>query len=183
VVGHDEDAGSGQAQLERVARLYKDGQFHKVIVSAANSGAGPDEQSTMTKYLEDHGVASSAIIDDTDARSTAEVARDVAEIMKSKELDSVMIVAEYYRMSRLKLALLHSGVRDIKKSHVGEARVNDAVPVAREVLALYTYVWRTFLMPAAEKIKKEATTEADKAKVEAEKAKENVDKKLDTLPK
>jgi uncharacterized SAM-binding protein YcdF (DUF218 family) len=142
-----------------------------------------DEQATITKYFEEHGVPSSAILEDTGARNTGEMARDVAAIMKSHELVSIMLVTDYYRMSRLKLALLHAGVADIKKSHLGKARLQDALPIAHEVFALYDYIGRTFLWPAAEKIKDEAITASDKAKVEAEKAKDTVNRNLDSLPK
>ncbi len=183
VAAHGDYSSGGDPQLERVAKLYKDGEFQKVIVSAFNGGASFEEQAAMTRYLEGHGVPSSAIIEDSGAKDTGDMAHDVASIMKRQQLTSVMIVTDYYRMSRIKLALLHAGVSSIAKSHVGSAQVQDAWPIACEVVALYGYLGHTFLLPAAEKIKEEATTEADKAKVEAQKAKESVDKKLDTLPK
>jgi uncharacterized SAM-binding protein YcdF (DUF218 family) len=174
-------ARSDDPQLEHVARLYKDGEFKAVIVTSANdSGAAGQEE--MTRYLEGHGVPSSAIIEDSGAKDAGEMARDVAMLMRDHEMSSLMIVADYYRMTRFKLALLHSGVSNLAKSHVGSVRIADALPIGHEVLALYSYIGRTFLMPAAEKIKKEATTEADKAQEEAQKAKKSVDKDLDSLP-
>jgi uncharacterized SAM-binding protein YcdF (DUF218 family) len=183
VAGHGGEPGSGSASLDRVAKLYGDGEFPKIIVSAANPGGAYDEQTSITAYLERHGVPSSAIIDETGARDIGGMTRDVAEIMKAHDLKSIMIVTDYYRMSRLKLALLHAGVSDIKKTHVGTVRKEDALPILQEVVALYEYFVQTFLLPAANKIKEEATTEADKARVEAEKAKDNVNKGLDSLPK
>jgi hypothetical protein len=103
--------------------------------------------------------------------------------MKKHGFGSVMIVTNYYRMTRMKLALEHAGVTDIKKSHLGSVRLHDSWAIAREVFALYAYVGKTFILPAAEKIKEEASSEADKASVEAEKAKDSVNKKLDSLPK
>jgi uncharacterized SAM-binding protein YcdF (DUF218 family) len=183
VAGHGEDPGARRAWLDRVARLYKDGEFPRIIVSAASSGGAYDEQTAITGYLEQRGVPSSAIIDDTGAANLGEMARDVADIMQTRELHSIMIVTDYYRTTRLKLALLHAGISDIKKTHVGTVRKEDAVPILQEVVALYEFVGRTFLLPAAKKIKEEAATEADKAKIQAEKAKDNVNKGLDSLPK
>ncbi|HEX4141570.1 MAG TPA: YdcF family protein [Candidatus Methylacidiphilales bacterium] len=182
VVGRD-DGALGDAQLERAAKLYKDGEFRQIIVCAASSFPAFDEQARMTKYLEEHHVPSSSIIEDSGGADTEEMARDVAELMRDHGFSSVMIISDYYRMSRLKLALLHAGVTNISKSHVGAAGVQDAGPIAREVVALYTYLYRTFIVPTAEKVKAEASTEASKASAEAEKAKDNVDKKLDSLPK
>jgi vancomycin permeability regulator SanA len=182
VVGDDPYSSNGVTEVERVTKLYKDGEFQKIIVST-ESGANYEEQASITKYLEGHGVPSGAIIEVTGAETFGDMAHDVASIMKSHDFMSVMLVTDYYRVSRLKLALLHAGVPDIKKTHIGSVRKEDALPIAREVIALYDYVGRTFLLPAAKKIKDEAATAGDKAKVEAQKAKDTVNKGLDTLPK
>jgi uncharacterized SAM-binding protein YcdF (DUF218 family) len=152
-----------------------------VIVSPIDPAGG--EAVAIMKYLEQHGVPSSAILEDAGDRKPREMARDVAEIMKSHQLTSLMLVDDYYRMSRLKLMLLHVGVNDIRKAHLGSLSAQDAVPIACEVLALYEYVGRTYLMPAAKKIKEEAVTASDKAKSEAERAKDSVNRGLDALPK
>ncbi len=182
VVGR-EDGSSNDGQLERVAKLYKDGEFRQVIVSSASSYSSFDSQAGMTKFLEEHHVPSSAIIEDSGAGDTGEMAHDVSELMKDRGFTSVMIVTDYYRMSRLKLALLHAGVTNIAKAHAGSANVGDAWSIAREVGALYTYFYRTFILPTAEQVKTEAATEASKASIQAQKAKDSVDKKLDSLPK
>lgn len=182
VIGRD-DGTHSDAQLERVADLYKDGKFHHVIVSVPSDYPSFDAKAEMTKYLEEHHVPSSAIIEDSGAEGTAELAHDIADVMGSHEFTSVMIVTDYYRMSLIKLALLHAGVSNIAKSHVGSVNWQDAWPIARQIEALYSFLFHTFVMPAAEKIKSEASTEASKASAEAEKAKDSVDKKLDTLPR
>jgi uncharacterized SAM-binding protein YcdF (DUF218 family) len=182
VVGRD-DGTVDDAQLERAAKLYKDGEFHQIIVSSASEYPSFDAQAAMTKSLEEHHVPSSAIIEDSGAKDTAEMAHDVAELMKDHNFTSVMIVSDYYRMTRIKLALLHAGVASIAKSHVGQASIGDAWPIAREVGALYSYFYHTFIAPTAEKVKQEATTEADKASKEAQKARDSVNNQLDKLPK
>jgi uncharacterized SAM-binding protein YcdF (DUF218 family) len=182
VVGHD-DGTPDIAGLERAAKLYKDGEFHQIIVSSASEYPSFDAQAAMTKFLEEHHVPSSSIIEDSGAKDTGEMAHDVAELMKDRNLTSVMIICDYYRMTRIKLALLHAGVGGIAKSHVGEAGIGDAWPVAREVGALYSYFYHTFIAPTAEKVKQEAATEADKASKEAQKARDSVNNQLDKLPK
>lgn len=183
VVGHEEYYRGSEPQLERVVKLYKDGAFNQVIVSASNRGTSPNEEAEMTQFLKTHGLPASAIIEDSGAADTAEMAADVAQILKDRGLTSVMIVTDYYRMSRLKMALLHVGIKDIAKAHVGSAHYEDAWPIAREVVVFYRYVFDTFLLPAAEKIKSEASEAASKAKDEAEKAKKDVDKNIEKLPK
>jgi hypothetical protein len=182
VVDH-EDGSTDSAALERAAKLYKDGEFHQIIVSSANEYPSFEAKAAATKFLEEHHVPSSAILEGGGAADTAEMAHDVSELMKDRNLTSVMIISDYYRMTRIKLALLHAGVGGIAKSHVGEAGIGDAWPVAREVGALYSYFFHTFIAPTAEKVKQEATTEADKASKEAQKARDSVNNQLDKLPK
>ncbi len=170
-------------QLDHVVKLYKDGAFPSIIVSEPAVAGSEELAGTATRYLEDHGIPSSAILKDEDYISTWDLAHKVASSMKAHEFASVMLVADYYRMTRLKLALSHEGVVAIQKSHIGTARKEDALAIGHEVVALYDYIGKTFLLPAAEKIKQEAKVGADKAKDDAEKAKDKVDKSLNSLPK
>ena len=182
-----EDTGNTPA-LNRAARLFKDGAFtHIIITSGEETGATTlsrhlGVEGTML-YLEKQGEPDGDLIRDTGAADTAEMAADVAAIMKERQMTSVMIISDYYRMSLIKLALLHAGVSNIAKSHVGHAGVGDAWPIACEVGALYGFIFHTFVMPTAEKVKQEASDAADKARVQADKVKDNVDQKMDALPK
>ena len=179
--GHPDEAID--PQLSHVVKLYKDGAFPSIIVCEQAVPGSEQRAETVTKYLEDHGIPSSAILENTDYISTWDMAHKVVHTMKMHECASVMVVADYYRMTRLKLALGHEGITEIRKSHIGELRKEDALAIAYEVVALYDYVGKTFLLPAAEKIKQEAKVGADKAKEDAEKAKDHVDKGLNSLSK
>ena len=185
VTGHA-DSSQGKAEeprLDRVIKLYNDGEFPFIIVSASRDSGANNESEAMAKYLESHGIASNVIIVAHPGENTPETARDVAEIMKSHEFKSVMIVTDYYHVTRVKLALSHEGITDIQKAHVGKLDKEDAWKIGREVIALYDYVGRVYLLPAAEKAKEEAQVGMDKAKADAEKAKEKVDKSLDNMAK
>ncbi len=94
-----------------------------------------------------------------------------------------MLVADYYDITRLKLALMHEGVKDVQSVHVGTVNKDDTGKILGSVFELYQYVGKVYLLPEAEEVKKEATVGMDKAKVEAEHAKDKVDKGLDNLPK
>ena len=141
------------------------------------------EPAQVRQYLQEHGVPAGAMSENDHAINTAELAADTATTMRDRDYRSVMLVTDYYRMTRLKLALTHNGVGTIVKAHTGSLVKEDAVPIAREVLAFYDYVGRTFLVPTMQKAKEEVKVGADKAKVEAEKAKDSVDKKIDSMPK
>ena len=196
VIGHSElsEGNAEQPRLDRVIKLYNEGEFPFIIVSGStrrstitiNNRSGiftDDRPAEMAKYLESHGVPSNAIIEGRQGQNTQETARDVAGIMKSHQFQSVMIVTDYYHMTRTKLALHHEGVAEIQKAHVGKLQKEDALKIGREVVALYDYVGKVYLLPAAEKVKEEAKVGMDKAKVDAEQAKKKVDKSFDGLSK
>jgi vancomycin permeability regulator SanA len=169
--------------LDKVVKLHSDGDFTLIIVSASASRRGGDEPDAMAKYLESHGIDSDSIVQDHWGEDVPATARETVKIMKTHQLQSVMIIADYYRITRMKLALSHEGISAIDKAHLGKIQSEDAMDVAHEVIALYDYVARTFVFPMVAKVKDEAQVELDKAKTDAGKAKQKVDKGLDSLPK
>ena len=179
----DAAPGMADAKLDRVIELYNGGEFPYIIVSGSRRGTAKNDPAEMAKYLESHGISSDAIIEDLHGETTVATSREVAEIMKSHQFQSVMLVTDYYRMTRTKLVLSHDGVQQIEKAHVGKFQKEDVWDIGREVVALYDYIGRVYLMPAALKAKEEAQSGIDKAKVDAETAKEKVDKGLDGLAK
>jgi len=185
VAGHAESAQGTVEQplLDRVVERYHKGEFPFVIVSGSKSGGTNDEPAEMSKYLESHGIPESAIIVTHRAENMQETAGAVARIMKAHEFRSVMVVTDYYRVTRAKLVLNHEGIAEILKAHVGQFQAADAWEIGREVVALYKYVGTVYLLPAAEKAKDEAQVGIDKAKVDAEQAKKKVDKGLDNMAK
>ncbi len=185
--------GMENSRLDRVAQLYNGGEFPFVIVSGSmrrGSGASGEADTAlerptaMAQYLESKGVpANAVIVIDHGGETTEETARDVAEIMKQHDFHSVMIVTDYYHVTRTKLALSHEGVLEVDKVHVGALRKEDAWRIGREVVALYKYVGTVYLLPAAEKARTEAQVGMDKAKIDAEQAKQKVNKSLDNMAK
>jgi vancomycin permeability regulator SanA len=184
VIGHAESGnGKSDVLLDRVVQLYNQGDFTTIIVSEYSGEEAPGQPLAMARYLESHGISPAATIEARGAEHTAGAARRVADVMKSHQFQSVMVITDYYHMTRMNVALNHDGIMQIQKAHVGKLQPEDAISIGREVVALYAYLGRTYLLPAAEKIKEEAQGGADKAKIDAEKAKQKVDKSLDSLPK
>jgi len=185
VTGHIDSASGHVAQpaLDYAAKLYNDRVFPVIIIAATSKPGTNDDEEAMAKYLKSHGVPADAIILVRRSETTPELTHNVVAIMKSLQFQSVMIVADYFRVTRIKLALSHEGVGDIEKAHVGKLEREDVLKIGHEVVALCDYVGHVYLLPAAEKAKEEAKVGMDKASVEAQKAKEKVDKSLDSLAK
>jgi uncharacterized SAM-binding protein YcdF (DUF218 family) len=185
VIGHIESLPGHPEQpaLDRAVKLYNDGVFPIIIVGVSAKPGETNGTAALASYLQSHGVPGSAIIEARRSASTQELTHEVAEIMKSRRFESIMIVTDYYHVTRVKLGLSHEGVADIEKSHVGQLQKEDALKIGREVVALCDYVGHVYLLPAAEKAKAEAQVGMDKASVDTQKAKEKIDKSLDSLAK
>jgi hypothetical protein len=173
------DVSASGPALERAARLYHDGAFPSIYVCSPDG----TETASVEKFLEDHGVSSGAIISGAVASNEGEAVAGAAAVLKARGLHSVMVVADYYRITRIKVGLMHGGVSQIDTAHSRSAGFGDALAIGYEVAALYDYLFHTYLLPFTEKIKSEASTEAVKAQEQADKAKAAVQKKLDDLPK
>ena len=172
-----------QARLDRAVQLYDAGEFPVIAVCGVTRFNGYNEPESMAHYLEAHGVAAGAIIEIHQGSHTEDGARALAAIMKAREFHSVMVVTDYYHVTRLKLALRHEGIAPVEQAHAGKLRKEDALKIAREVVALYDYLGKFYLLPAAKKAADEAKVGEEKVKEEAEKAKGKVDKSPDSLVK
>ena len=185
VTGHAQVVpGKPNPLLDRVVDLYNAGDFSFIILSGSTGGSAGDEPAAMAEYLERHGIPPGVVIRGRKGgESTQETASRVAEIMKLRQFKSVMIVADYYHITRTRLVLSHEGIAEVERAHVGRLQKEDAVKIAREVVALYVYVGKTYLLPAAEKVKKEAEVGIDKVDADAVQAKDKVNKGLDNMAK
>ncbi len=176
-------ADAPNAVLDHVVRLYKAGRFPYVIVVGAPWHATDNEDAdAMAKYLEARSVPSNVIFVDDHGGTTEEIARHVADIMKTHEFLTVLIVSDYYQITRTKLSLGHEGIVGIDKSHIGTFSNADLPAIVREVVALYQYVGNAYVMPAAKQAQEDAKVGIDKASQEAQSAKDKVNKGLDKLP-
>jgi vancomycin permeability regulator SanA len=184
VLGHSGGLTAGaDPLLDRVVKLYNEGDFSNIIVSASSSNPSNDQPALMAKYLESHGIGSSMIIQNHWEENSPAMARRIAEIMKEHQFRSILIIADYYRMTRMKLVLSHNNILDVGKAHAGQLRKEDAIDIGREVVALYEYVGTTIIFPVAEKVKGEVEVGLDKVKADTDTATNKVKKSVDSLAK
>jgi vancomycin permeability regulator SanA len=172
--------GRGGRALER----YQKGEFPLIIVSGATR-LGGDEPAAMFNYLVEHQVPHDAILQDRGGANTDDTSEDVERIAKERDLHSVMIITDYYHITRTKLALRHAGVTDIEQAHSGVVKTEDAPRLAREILALYFYIGKFYLIPWAHQAQSQAQVDGEKlkeqAQIEAEKLKESASQQLQSM--
>jgi DUF218 domain len=168
--------------LDRAIKFYNDKDVDFIIVTGSTTSS-LGEPDAMAKYLEDKGISSEAIVKVKPEGSLLSMGQQVADILKSHQADSVIIVADYYNIAPTKLALVHEKLTQIGKAHVGTLQAQDGVAIGRAAYDLCEYISKYYVLPVAEKAKEEAESGMQKATVDAQEAKSSVDKKLDSMSK
>lgn len=96
------DLGSGADRIWQAAKLYHAGRAPLIV---ASGGSDPrvnvtSEAVAMKALLLDLGVPASAIVLEETSRNTRENARDVAQLLKARNVDRVLLVTSASHMAR-----------------------------------------------------------------------------------
>ena len=182
--GTEFEQGGTNRALDRVVAMHRSGEITSVIVIGSTwHPAGQQDAAAMTAYLKSHGVPAGDIIESEHGDTMQETGRVAAQIVRAHGFKSVMIVADYYDVTNLRMALEHAGIPYVQKVHVGSVHKEDVLKIGESVVEFYQYVGKVYLLPEAQEVKKEAQVGMDQASADAKKAKEKVDKGLDSLAK
>ena len=183
----EEPWGVMQPRLDKAIELYHANKFTTIVISGAAKTSPDADRSPMGKYLEAHEIPAGSVIEDPGSTDTHEIAVQLAKIMKDGNYKSVMIVADYYQISRLKLALKLEGIAGVQQAHLGKLRQEDASNIAREVVAFYQYAAIYYGIPEsrvlAKKLMELVKTGAEKTNSAVGNAKNSLDQKLDNMSK
>ncbi len=127
-----------KARLDRAVELYQLGLFPVIIVSGADL-PGDREVPGMTRYLTEHNIPLSAIIEDAQGIDTDATGKNLAKIFQERHLGSVTVITHFYHISRCKLALQHYGIQNVHQAHAGSWSLPNALNGCRDVLAYWYY--------------------------------------------
>ncbi len=128
-----------KARLERTAELYKAGWFPVILVSGGVGIEGFDEAAVMKRYLTGCGVPAAAILEDNQGVTTQATAENTARILQEKKWRSVLVVTQYFHISRSVLAMQRCGVEDVASAHAYHFEARDLYSIPREVLGYLKY--------------------------------------------
>jgi vancomycin permeability regulator SanA len=129
--------------LDGATERYSEGRFPFIIVSGKNK----EETKGMESYLVAHQIPPEAIIMDSTGENNQATAKAVVKIMKERNFHSVMIVSNYYRITRMKLALQHAGISQIQQTHVDKPQMENVPAFMSEALALWQDLFTLVLKP------------------------------------
>jgi vancomycin permeability regulator SanA len=133
-------SGSLRTRMEKTLELYQKGLFTKVIVSSGTGSNGIPEPYIMKQYLVRNGVPDSAVIMDNQGLNTYMTARNYDSMRKIYNFQSVLVISQFYHITRCKLALRRFGITQNVYSAAGETYFsNDGWGCFREFFAFYKY--------------------------------------------
>ncbi|QYN50839.1 MULTISPECIES: YdcF family protein [Apibacter] len=121
-------------------KLYNEGQVQKLIVSGGLANKNFCEADLMQEYLLEHGVLLSDIILDNKALNTEENVENSLKIMKDNNYRKLIIISQYYHISRIKLMYYKLGFYNLgsASSHHYSKR-HHYMSLIREFFAYYYY--------------------------------------------
>ena len=129
-------------RLDEAGDLYRQGYFKQVIVSGGPGHGGRDEPSAMRAYLIEQGVPAAAIIMDPAGLNTRDTAVNATRWMRTRGYSRVLVISQFYHMSRSRLAFERCGVRTIYTAHGRRFSSRDVFGLGRDTVG-YAVYWLT----------------------------------------
>lgn len=129
-----------KARLDKSLELYDGGYFTYVIVSGGIGKEGFDEAKVMKSYLVDKGMPAEKVIEDNNGYNSYMTAQNTSKIMDELELDSVMVITQYFHVTRTKLAFRQMEMKGVYSSHARIFEFRDIYSIIREFPAFYKYL-------------------------------------------
>ena len=133
-----------RARLEKAVELYESGFVRQIIVSGGVGREGHDEAVVMKHYLVERGIPESCVHVDSLGANTYLTARNASHIMQANGMTSAIIVSQYFHVPRARMALKRFGVSVVYSAHADIFELRDFYSTAREVVAFYVYLVRTY---------------------------------------
>jgi vancomycin permeability regulator SanA len=137
-----------QARLDRAITLYRDGWCRTILVSGGLGKEGHNEAVVMQSYLRDHGIPEQHIFVDRQGTNTYNTARHTAQLLQEHGFQSVIVVTQYFHISRARLALVRFGVSPVYTARAHIIHWRDGYSIVREVVAWYYYALRSYSLEA-----------------------------------
>jgi vancomycin permeability regulator SanA len=132
-----------QGRVDEALQLYKQKKVRKIFASGGVStpeNGGYPEGTAMKSYLVNHGVPAEDVIADNGGVNTYWTAKDFLEWNKSKHYQSVIVVSQFYHITRTKYIFHKLGITGVHSASSHSYSWSDVVGTFREVPAFYKYM-------------------------------------------
>jgi len=125
-------------RLDTGIELYKDGMANIIIVSGGLGKEGYYEGDKMAEYLISQGIPESTIIIDNKGDNTELTVLNTANIRQSKHINSIIIVSQYFHITRTKYLFKKAGFEQVEGASPEYFEMRDLYSIPREFVAYYT---------------------------------------------
>jgi vancomycin permeability regulator SanA len=117
--------------------LYRSGRVGRLLVSGGLGKEGFYEGDKMRDYLRAHGVPDTAIIVDNAGNTTQQTVRNTARLRSALHIRSVLVVSQFYHISRTKLLFRQAGFVEVSGASPVYFEWRDLYSLLREFVAYY----------------------------------------------
>lgn len=137
------DGSLSQSMLRRLnigLKLYQEGRIQKILLSGGMANKGFCESDLMQDFLISKGVRLGDIIIDNKSKNTKENVDNSLEIIKNNNYKRLIIISQYYHISRIKLMYYKRGfynIGSVSSRHF--SKKHDPKIFIREFLGFYYY--------------------------------------------
>jgi vancomycin permeability regulator SanA len=136
----NEDGTLSERLTQRLAcglALYRSGRVPRLLVSGGLGKEGFYEGTKMRDYLRALGVPDSAIIVDNAGNNTQQTVRNTARLRAGLHLHSVLVVSQFYHISRTKLLFRQADFAEVSGVSPAYFELRDFYSLLREFVAYY----------------------------------------------
>ena len=125
-------------RFDKGIELFRDSTVETIVVSGGLGKEGFYEGTKMYEYLIEEGIPKQKILIDNLGVTT----KATAENFKRLGFDSksVVVVTQYFHISRAKLALKKAGYKNVSGAHADYFEIRDVYSMVREFPAYYKYL-------------------------------------------
>ncbi|CAN5341975.1 YdcF family protein [soil metagenome] len=128
-----------EARLRQGFELYRTGQVKILMVSGGTGKEGHPEGTVMAKYLIQWGVPAEDIVIDDHGNNTYQTVQNTRELRKTRGIESVVVVSQYFHISRTKMMYRKKGFKNVTGSHARHFEWRDPYSILREFAGYYEY--------------------------------------------
>ncbi len=132
-----------KGRVDKALQLYRQGRVQKIYVSGGvNTKEEGDnaEGDAMKAYLVKQGVPETDVIADNNGQNTYLTAKDFMQWNESRHYTSVIVVSQFYHITRSKYILRKQGFKNVFNASSDVYSWKDVIGTLREVPAFYKYM-------------------------------------------
>lgn len=129
-----------RGRVERGKELYDVGLVSRIVVSGGLGKEGHYEGTAMAGWLVANGVPEQDIVVDNEGVNTAASAKNFAVLSEAHGFESVIVVSQFFHISRCRLALKQAGIETVGTAYSRVYGRRDVYATLREVVAYGKYL-------------------------------------------